>query len=111
MARRTLRITLPGLLWALAALCLLTAAGLAGLAYFGGAEGEALRFAALGELWFRYSRGSLNLIQAVTERYIAVFVWDSVIFPVLQQPAVLVFALPGVLFALLAWLLGRRRRA
>ena len=30
MARRTLRITLPGLLWALAALCLLTAAGLAG---------------------------------------------------------------------------------
>ncbi len=111
MARRTFRITLPGLLWTLALLFLVIAAGLLGLAAFDGPEGEGLRFAALGELWFRYSRGSLNLVQAVTERYVAVFLWDRVIFPVLQQPAVLVFALPGVLLGLLAWLLGRRRRA
>lgn len=111
MARPRLRLTFPAVLLCLAAVLLLIALGLLGLAVFGGAEGEPLRFAALGEIWFRHSPGSLNLVQAVTERYLAVAVWDFLLFPLVQQPAVLVFAVPGLLLALAAWLLARRRRA
>lgn len=46
--------------------------------------------------------GSLNLVQAVVQRYLHPAVWDSGIQPVLTWPAVLVLGVPGLLFLLLA---------
>ncbi len=95
-------------LWCLTGLLLLIAAALLGLAVFGEAEAGGTRFMALGALWFWLSPGSLNLVQSVTERYLSVALWDHLIFPLVQQPAVVVFGLAGVGFGIIAWLLGRR---
>jgi hypothetical protein len=62
---------------------------------------------ATGELWFSLHNGSINLIQAVTQRYIAPSLWDPVIVTVLLWPAVLVLGVPGLL---LTWLFRPRRR-
>ena len=67
-----------------------------------------LAAAALGELWYRIDAGSLNLMQAVVQRYLWPGLWDPVIVAVLRLPAIVVFGAPG----LALWLLGRlpRRR-
>lgn len=52
----------------------------------------------LGELWFKLSPGTLNLMQAVTQRYIAPAVWDPGIVWVLEKPAVAVFGLLALAF-------------
>ncbi len=109
-ARPPARILLAGL-WGLTGVFLLIAAALVGLAAFGDAEPGGTRFIALGALWFWISPGSLNLVQAVTERYLSVAIWDHLIFPLVQQPAVLVFGLAGVGLGIISWILGRRRRA
>ena len=61
----------------------------------------------LGQLWFDLHVGSLNLVQAVIERYVWPTLWDPIIVSALILPAGMTFALLG--FALL--LLCRRRRA
>ncbi len=110
VARPPARILLVGL-WCLTGILLLIATALVGLAVFGDGGPGGTRFIALGALWFWISPGSLNLVQAVTERYLSVALWDHLIFPLVQQPAVLVFGLAGLGFGIISWLLGRRRRA
>lgn len=64
-------------------------------------------FITLGELWFRLNRFSLNLAQAVIERYIVSALWDFVLAPLLRVP----FAgVAGVLGVILFWSARRRRR-
>lgn len=60
-----------------------------------------------GELWFRIDNESLNLVQAVTQRYILPELWDPVIVTVLLWPAFLVIGVPGLL---LTWLFRPRER-
>ena len=62
---------------------------------------------ALGQLWFDIDRSSLNLIQAVVQRYIHPFLWDPVIVTVLLCWA---FAVLMVLGLLILALSGRRAR-
>ncbi len=62
----------------------------------------------LGEVWFAVAPGSLNLTQAVTQRYIAPELWDPGITWVLNQPAVAVFGLLGLAFMGPSLLRGRR---
>jgi hypothetical protein len=50
----------------------------------------------LGQLWFDLDRGSLNLAQAVVQRYVAAWLWDPVITALLLLWAVPVLALPGL---------------
>ena len=38
---------------------------------------------ALGQLWYELDRSSLNLAQAVTQRYVSTFLWDRIIVAVL----------------------------
>jgi hypothetical protein len=38
---------------------------------------------ALGQLWYQLDRSSLNLAQAVIQRYVSAFLWDRVIVAVL----------------------------
>ena len=60
----------------------------------------------LGELWFSISAPSLNLTQAVIERYLHSVLWDPVIVSILQAPAAVVLMVIALFFALM----GRRRR-
>ena len=60
----------------------------------------------LGGLWFELHPSSLNGLQAGTERYLAVWLWDSVIEPMLHWPAFLFPLVPGLLLAVFC----RRRR-
>ncbi|MBM3486577.1 MAG: hypothetical protein FJX67_08080 [Alphaproteobacteria bacterium] len=66
------------------------------------------RFVALGELWYRLDATSLNGLQAGIQRYLAPWLWDNVVAPILFVPAWLVFLVPGVLFLILC---RRRNRS
>ena len=63
------------------------------------------RVIAAGQLWFDLHRGSLNLAQAVIQRYLYPVLWDAGVAPLLQLPAWAVLGLPGLL---LAWLCRAR---
>ena len=60
---------------------------------------------ALGQLWYDLSPSSLNLVQAVVQRYIHPFLWDPIIVTVLLWWA---FAVLMVLGLLILSLSGRR---
>jgi len=52
---------------------------------------------ALGQLWYQLDRSSLNLVQAVTQRYIHPFLWDPIIVTILLSWAFAVLMILGVL--------------
>ena len=60
---------------------------------------------ALGQLWYQLNRSSLNLVQAVIQRYIHPFLWDPIIVSALLCWAFAVLMVLGVLL-----LVGFRRR-
>jgi len=64
----------------------------------------ARRLTAAGELWFRLDSHSLNLVQAITQRYLFPWLWDPIMTWVLLRPAVAVL---GVLGLAMAWLAKR----
>jgi len=86
---------------------LLLAAGLVLFArdlwFWGGAGPFAM--ATMGELWYALSPGTLNLTQAVIQRYLWPDLWDRGVLVVLLWPAALVLGLPGLAILLLT---GRR---
>ena len=55
----------------------------------------------LGALWYEWSRGSLNLTQAIVQRHLHPAIWDNGFLPVLELPAWLVFAVLGLVLAFL----------
>ncbi len=85
----------------------LVVAGIAILArdIVGSIDAGTLVFITAGELWFNLHNGSLNLIQAITQRYIFPSLWDPILVTVLLWPAFLVIGVPGLI---LIWLLYRR---
>lgn len=66
-----------------------------------------LKIASIGEVWFGLSPPSINLTQAVIERYTLPFLWDPVLVSFLSLPAGIALMLISFLFAFL----GRRRRS
>lgn len=66
----------------------------------------------LGTLWHGWAPDSLNLTQAVTQRYLHPAVWSHGILPVLLMPAAGVFLATAALALLLlsATLLWKRSR-
>jgi len=62
---------------------------------------------ALGQLWYQLNRSSLNLFQAVVQRYIHPFLWDPIIVSLLLSSAFAVLMILGVLLLVLF----RRRNA
>ena len=62
---------------------------------------------ALGQLWYQLNRSSLNLVQAVIQRYIHPFLWDPIIVSILLCWA---FAVLMVLGLLILLVFGRRSR-
>ncbi len=55
----------------------------------------------LGKAWFDFDSGSLNLAQALVERYLSPGVWDPWISTVLQWPAWAVFAALAIFLTLI----------
>jgi len=70
-----------------------------------GSGGE-LIMTPLGKHWFDLNVTSLNLSQAVIERYVSPWLWDPVIITILAAPAWVVFAVLGFVL----YFLGRRRK-
>ena len=66
----------------------------------------------LGQFWYAIDPGSLNLLQAVVERYLHPYLWDPIVFTVLLWPGWAVFGVLAVFVALvrLAIALVQRRR-
>ena len=58
----------------------------------------------LGGLWYSLDPASLNLVQAVIERYIWEPLWDPLLLAVLQWPAAPAFGLLGLLLMALGFL-------
>jgi membrane protease YdiL (CAAX protease family) len=75
--------------------------------FFAWIDTGALAFAVTGELWFTLHSGSLNLLQAITQRYIFPALWDPIFVTVLLWPAFLVIGVPGLI---LSYAFRRRRR-
>ena len=65
----------------------------------------------LGRLLFALDRSLLNMAQAGVQRYLAPWLWDDVVVPLLQRPAWLPPAALGIIFAGLAMTFGTRRGA
>jgi hypothetical protein len=57
---------------------------------------------ALGQLWYDLHRSSLNLVQAVVQRYIHPFLWDPIIVTILLWWAFAVMMLLGLLILALS---------
>ena len=87
-----------GLFFLLAAL-LVVAADLAAAG-----QGSDTEIMPLGALWYSLNPASLNLVQAVIERYIWEPLWDPVLLAVLQWPAAPAFGLLGVVLMVLSFL-------
>jgi len=56
---------------------------------------------ALGQLWYQLNRSSLNLVQAVVQRYIHPFLWDPILVSILLSWAFAVLLILGVLLLVL----------
>lgn len=64
----------------------------------------------IGEAWFAWDQGSLNLAQALIQRYVSPDLWDRGILPILLWPALpATVALAVIAGAFSAVLLIRRR--
>ena len=60
----------------------------------------------LGQVWFDWSPDTLNLSQAVVQRYLHPYVWDPIIQSVLLAPGWSIFGILAVLFSMAS----RRRK-
>ena len=65
------------------------------------------RIVPAGEIWFRLDNGSLNLAQAIVQRYLHPFLWDPLISGFLQWP---LWASLGGIGIALTMIFGSRRR-
>lgn len=76
------------------------------------AIGEAGEFVLrpLGTLWNDIHSASLQTLQPAIERHVSPALWDSVVQPLLEMPAALVFGVPFLIFHVLSALFRRPRQ-
>ncbi len=82
-------------------LLLLAAVGIMGRELYLLAHTGKMKLLSWGEFWYSLHPASLNLYQAVVERYISQQFWDNVLAPLLLFDAFLVFAVPGAVLVAL----------
>ncbi len=75
-----------------------------------GQQGAASHAMTAGELWHRVHAPSLNLTQAITERYISPALWSDVMLPILLAPVWAVALGKAGFFSLLTLILHLCRR-
>ena len=104
--------TVQKIFWLVAALSLVAAGLLFALDWQTASAGAEFRAVTSGELWHRIHPPSLNLMQAIIERYLLPSLWSAVVLPLLLAPASLVALGKAAFFALLAlafrWRAGQR---
>ncbi len=71
---------------------------------------KGFQFRPAGELWYRIDMASLNLVQAVIERYLWPPLWDPVLSSLLHLPAIVVPAVPGLALLVLCHARPKRKR-
>lgn len=86
----------------------LVALGLAILVGDLSAEGP-FRLRVVGEVWYAISPGTLNLTQAVIERYVAEWLWNPVALTLLLWPAAAVCCGAGAGLTTVGEIVGRFR--
>ena len=84
--------------WTLAAIALLALA----YEFISFAESGTYRPIPAGELWFAAHVASLNLTQAMVQRYLHPFLWDPIIATVLRWPAWSLLGAPGAILVAIA---------
>ena len=62
----------------------------------------AFAFLPVGQVWFNFDKNSLQLVQAVVERYLSPIIWESIIRPITFAPMAPVLAGIGIFFAAIA---------
>ena len=77
-------------------LLILAALGVAGWELFVFFQGGPYQTLSLGRLWFKIAHSSLNLVQAVIQRYVTPKLWDPVLVSILKLPAWVSFAVLGI---------------
>lgn len=85
-------------------LFLLLAAVVLGSDIYAWLQSGGFRLSALGEWWFWADKDSLQILQPAIERHVSVWLFESVIQPLLEWPLAIEFGVLGAVF----WLLGRR---
>lgn len=77
-------------------------------------DGGGYRMVMIGELWFRIDQGlgtaSLNLSQAVIQRYVSPWLWEAVIQGAIEFPAWPSFAVLGLILVWISVWRYRRTR-
>ena len=76
-------------------LLLAAALALLGVEAIESLEAGAYQGLALGEVWYRLDAGSLNITQAVIQRYLHPALWDPVLITILQWPGWITAGAPG----------------
>ena len=71
--------------------------------------GDPVILRTLGERWFTIDPDSYQLISPAVSRHVSPWLDDSVVQPLLLQPAFLIFLVLWLVFAFLSWLIGRFR--
>lgn len=76
--------------------------------------GDGYRMVMIGELWFRIDQGlgtaSLNVSQAVIQRYVSPWLWENVVQGALEFPAWPCFAVFGLVLVWISVWRYRRTR-
>jgi hypothetical protein len=70
-----------------------------------------LRLLPLDELWSRLDLESMNRAQSAVQRHLWVGLWDWVVVPILQLPALPMFVIVGTIFLWLGRRVGSRAEA
>jgi hypothetical protein len=73
-------------------------------------ETGSFEIAPLGQIWADIDRDSLLLLEPGIVRHLHPALWDWIVFPLLQVPAVLAFLVPGLVLAVVARNATPRRR-
>jgi hypothetical protein len=95
--RRTWPVIAAGFGWLLVLLALADLGHEVLLAFRTGSYG----MISIGEIWFNLDVASLNLVQAVIQRYVSPALWDPVLVSVLSWPAWSLLGGPGAALVLL----------
>tara|TARA_R110002126_G_scaffold258315_7_gene401272 strand:- start:850 stop:1170 length:321 start_codon:yes stop_codon:yes gene_type:complete len=66
------------------------------------AQGK-LSLTPLGATWFNFHSDSLNLSQALIQRYVHPFVWDPIMQWILLQPTLIIFLVLSLIFYMISY--------
>ena len=64
----------------------------------------------LGERWFDLNADSYLQVSPAVSRHVSPWLDDSIVQPLLRQPAFLIFFALSLVFSIFSWLIGRMRR-